>query len=270
MTLLRFEKVTVAGEGRDRLVELDLAVERGQCVFVLGPNGAGKSTLLRTALALERPEAGSVTLASKPVQAFAPSERAERVAWLPQDGYFEPALLAWEIVAAARYRFFESHQVARKQALTALGRVGAEAFAMRVGRELSGGEQQRVKLACLLAQEAPLLLLDEPGNHLDPGQQLEAYRLLGELWSSGLTLVCVTHDINLVSLVGAKEQLRVIGLCQGRLSFDTRLSDPNLASHLTRLFNTQFRHTLVQGEDGKTRSLFHAAPGIPVDEGPRS
>ena len=124
-------------------------------------------------------------------------------------------------------------------------------------------------MACLLAQQAPLLLLDEPGNHLDPAQQLEAYRLLGDLWSGGLTLVCVTHDINLVSLVGATERIRVVGLDAGRLSFDTRLSDSDLASQLTRLFGTEFRQTFVESETGERRSLFHTEPGIPRDRGVR-
>jgi ABC-type cobalamin/Fe3+-siderophores transport system ATPase subunit len=202
-------------------------------------------------------------LGSDPVLALSPRERAQRVAWLPQDRAFEPSLLTWEIVAAARYRFRESHEVRRERALEALARVKSESLASRVGRELSGGEQQRVKLACLLAQEAPLLLLDEPGNHLDPAQQLEAYRLLGQLWSSGRTLVCVTHDINLVSLVAPAPQVRVLGLDAGGLVFDTRLSDPELSSHLTRLFGAEFRHTIVRSDSGEPRWLFHAAPGIP-------
>jgi iron complex transport system ATP-binding protein len=267
MNLLSFEKVTVPGRVRARLFELDLEIGLGECVFVLGPNGAGKSTLLRTALALEAPASGAVMLNGDSVFSLSPRERAARVAWLPQDRSFDPRLLSWEIVAAARFRFGESHEVARAAALQALKRVGADAFATCVARELSGGEQQRVKLACLLAQEAPLVLLDEPGNHLDPVQELEAYRLLGELWSSGLTLLCVTHDINLVSLVGAKERIRVLGLDAGRLSFDTRLSDVNLPEHLSRLFGAEFRQTFVADETRGTRSLFHAAPGIPGGDG---
>jgi iron complex transport system ATP-binding protein len=238
VTLLTFDKVTVVGAaGRARLSEFDLRIERSECVFVLGPNGAGKSTLLRTALGLERVATGSVQLEAEPVRALGPRERARRVAWLPQDQYFEASLLAWEVVASARYRFFESQKVSRRHAFDALRRVGAEALGMRIGRELSGGEQQRVKLACLLAQDSPLLLLDEPGNH-----------------------------INLVSLVGPREKIRVVGLDAGRLVFDTRLSDPDLASDLSCLFGTQFRHTLVEDDRGAKRSLYHAVPGVPRDE----
>ena len=96
------------------------------------------------------------------------------------------------------------------------------------------------RIAALLAQEARLLLLDEPANHLDPGQQLESYRLLGELWRTGLGILLVTHDVNLLSAIGDAERLRVAGLNKARLEFEARLDDAALPKHLTKLFGLSF------------------------------
>jgi iron complex transport system ATP-binding protein len=225
-------------------------------VFLLGPNGAGKSTLLRAVLGLETPTAGKVSVGGDATLDLPPRERARRVAWLPQSQPTERSLRVWELVAAARFRFLESPTVARRQAETALGRVGAAVFSERLAYQLSGGEQQRVKLACLLAQEAPLLLLDEPANHLDPAQQVEVYRLLGKLWSDGLTLLCVTHDINLVPLVGVQKRVRVVGLEAGAVVFDLPLNDPSMAERLGELFGLRFQRIVLDEGTAAARTYF--------------
>ena len=103
-------------------------------------------------------------------------------------------------------------------------------------------------LAGLLAQSAPLLLVDEPANHLDPAQQIDVYRLLGELWREGKSIVLVTHDINLLRHLGDAEKVRVAGLAQGKLSFEAALTSAELPAQLGQLFGVQMRELLLDGQ----------------------
>ena len=240
MSTLRFAAVSLAGSERPRLANVDFELRPGECAFLIGPNGAGKSSILRLALGLERPSAGQVMLGDRAVSALSPRERAALLSWLPQQLTFEQALSALDVVAAARYRFGESHARARSCAREWLARVQAAALAERRVTKLSGGELQRVKLAALLAQEAPLLLLDEPANHLDPAYQLEVYRLLGAEWRRGLGILCVTHDINLLSLLPEPEKIRLFGVRAGELLFDVSYADRTLGERLTQLYGIAF------------------------------
>ena len=102
--------------------------------------------------------------------------------------------------------------------------------------------------ACLVAQEAEILLSDEPANHLDPAQQLDVYRLLGELWREGRTVLCISHDVNLLHHVGDAERVRVIGLRRGSLLFDARLSDAALPAQLGALFGVEMEALAFSGQ----------------------
>jgi iron complex transport system ATP-binding protein len=228
--------VSVVIRGRALLREVTFAARSGEFVAVLGPNGAGKTSLLRTALGLLAPSSGEVSIDGRPAHSLHGRERAARVAWLPQQLAPSEPLTALEIVMAARYRFDESRAQARKTALGALERLQAQDLRETRIDRMSGGERQRVALAALLAQEADLLLVDEPANHLDPGHQAETYRLLGELWRQGLGVVCVTHDVNLLAHAGRAAELRVLGLSGGSPTFETRYADADLALKLGDLF----------------------------------
>jgi len=240
MSTLSFASVSLAGSQRPRLHQIDLELPHAECAFLIGPNGAGKSSILRLALGLERPSSGQVLLGGRSVSELTPSERAAELAWLPQQLSFEQALSAVEVVAAARYRFREAHARARARAHEWLHEVQAAALAERRVTQMSGGELQRVKLAALLAQETPRLLLDEPANHLDPAHQIEVYRLLGGASSRGLGILCVTHDINLLGLLPDPERIRLLGVRAGELRFDTTYADPELAERLTDLYGVPF------------------------------
>ena len=236
MAELEFRELSVTLAGQKLLDRITLRVAPGEFVALIGPNGAGKTTLLKTVLALHAPSDGAVLLDGRNVSELSARERAARVAWLPQQIRADEPVTALESVAAARFRFDESHAASRRAALSALERVGAAAYAERPITRLSGGERQRVAFACLVAQEAEILLFDEPANHLDPAQQLEVYRLLGELWREGRTLLCIIHDINLLEQVADTERVRVIGLRAGRVAFDGRFADRDLPAALGALF----------------------------------
>jgi len=247
MTELEFNELSVTLKGRTLLDRVTLRIARGDFVALIGPNGAGKTTLLKAALALRAPSSGSVQLASTPVAALDARRRAALIAWLPQHIRAEEPLTGLESVAAARYRFHESHAQSKRAAERALERLGASGYANRRVTELSGGERQRVAFACLLAQEAEILLFDEPANHLDPGQQLDVYRLLGELWREGRSVLCINHDVNLLHQVGDATRVRVVGLRAGRVMFDAPFDAPDLPEHMGRLFGVEMDS--VQGSE---------------------
>ncbi len=243
------ESATVLRRGRALIDDVSLSLAEGALLALLGPNGAGKTTLLRVMLGLIEPDRGSVRMDGTPLVSLSPRQRAARVAWLPQHSQAAEELPALEVVTAARYRFDEPFAQAERQALAALERVGVGAVCRRPLGTLSGGERQRVALAALLAQQTPILLADEPGNHLDPAQQIEVYRLLGELWREGKTVVCVTHDVNLLRHLGQAARVRVVGVAHGKLAFECGLDSAELPLRLGALFGVSMRSLPL--EDGR-------------------
>ncbi|HET7538387.1 MAG TPA: ABC transporter ATP-binding protein [Polyangiaceae bacterium] len=239
MSELSFVDLSVRAGTRTLLDRVTLRIAKGEFVALIGPNGAGKTTLLRTALGLRTPSSGSVSVAGVPIAALDARKRAALIAWLPQHIRAEEPVTSLESVAAARYRFRESHAQSRRAAERALARVAASQYAERRVTELSGGERQRVAFACLIAQEADILLFDEPANHLDPGQQLDVYRLLGDLWREGRTILCINHDVNLLHQVGTATRVRVVGMRAGKISFDTPFEAATLPAQLGELFGVQ-------------------------------
>jgi iron complex transport system ATP-binding protein len=239
MAGLEFVDLSVRVAERTLLDRITLSIAPGEFVALVGPNGAGKTTLLKTALALRAPSSGSVRLQGSLVGELDARRRAALIAWLPQQIRAEEPVTSLESVAAARFRFSESHAHSRRAAELALARVGAAEYAERRVTELSGGERQRVAFACLVAQEAEILLFDEPANHLDPAQQLDVYRLLGQLWREGRTILCINHDVNLLHQVGDAARLRVVGLRAGSFVFDAPLDAASLPAQLGNLFGVE-------------------------------
>jgi iron complex transport system ATP-binding protein len=244
---LRLERVSVHRRGRALLDHVDVTLETGQLLALLGPNGAGKTTLLRTMLGLVAADSGQVWLGDDALSTQGARERAARIAWLPQHSNAAEELSALDVVRAARFRFDEPFGTTTREARLALARVGVAEVAERPLGTLSGGERQRVSLAGLLAQDAPILLVDEPANHLDPAQQIDVYRLLGELWREGRSVVCVTHDVNLLRHLGAPASVRVAGVAQGRLRFECPLDAADLPEQLGALFGVHM-HALTLGD----------------------
>jgi iron complex transport system ATP-binding protein len=245
---LELAGVTVRRRGRALLDHLSIRVESGQLLALVGPNGAGKTTLLRVMLGLVAPDGGSVSIDGAGAPSLTPRERAARVAWLPQHSQAAEELPAIEAVMAARFRFDEPLAHSEREARQVLERVGVLDVSSRPLGTLSGGERQRVALASLLAQGAPILLVDEPANHLDPAQQIDVYRLLGELWREGRSVVLVTHDVNLLRHLGSASAVRVAGIARGQLAFEHALDAAELPARLAELFGVRLRTLEIDGQ----------------------
>lgn len=203
---------------RPLLADMSFTVGQAEFVAVLGPNGVGKTTLLRALAGMLRPRHGSVRIAEREVGALTPAERSREIAFVTADDIFADRLTVREVVAAGRYphhrwwewREGEHDTIAIAQALQA---VHLSDFAGREFATLSSGERQRAWIALAFAQEAPLLLLDEPTSHLDVRVAQEILALLRAQVSAGKTVVCVLHDPN----EAAAYADRVLLLAGGRI-----------------------------------------------------
>jgi zinc/manganese transport system ATP-binding protein len=176
---------------------LSLDVERGELLAVLGPNGAGKTTLLRLILGLVKPTAGRVL-----VQGEQPSSRRSRIGYVPQQRAFDRdlPLRGRDLVALGLdgHRFGLRRSRADRHVVDeAIAAVDAYGFADRPVGRLSGGEQQRLRIAQLLAQQPDLILADEPLLSLDLAQQQTVIALLDAQRRTARTpVIFVTHDVN--------------------------------------------------------------------------
>jgi iron complex transport system ATP-binding protein len=205
-----------AGE-RTILGPLDLEVRRGECLAVVGSNGAGKTTLLRLLTGLLRPSGGELRYGDRAYAALSRRELARRIAYVPQIRPSRVPLKVEEVVLLGRYPHLSRLQIAPRAAdfaavEEALAVVGIAGLKGRPVDELSGGERQAVYIAAALAQQAELLVLDEPTLHLDARHQHDLASLLLRLKSGAdRTVVLATHDLNLASLLGDRLLALVAG-----------------------------------------------------------
>ncbi|MEM8792493.1 MAG: ABC transporter ATP-binding protein [Pseudomonadota bacterium] len=214
MTALTLEDLSVELGGRPVLDGISLTVAPGECAGLIGPNGAGKSTLMRAALGLV-PAEGSSSLAAMPRR-----ERALAAAWLPQAREIAWGMTVEEIVALGRTPHRRPGAPLGPEDQAAIDRAMAEAdvtdFSTRDATRLSGGEQARVLLARALAQDAPIILADEPVAGLDPAHQIAAMEVFAAHAGEGGAVVTALHDLGLA----ARWCTRLVLLDQGRIIAD--------------------------------------------------
>ena len=202
---------------------VDLAVSSGEVVVIIGPNGAGKSTLLRLMAGVLAPDEGRVELGGVPIGGLDARARAREVALVPQSLYSLPDLTVGEFVNQGRYahgggvaarllgRGAASLAADRRAVQAALAQADLEALGERPLSTLSGGQRQRALVARALAQEAQVVLVDEPTNSLDPRHQVQVFRVIAGLGCEGRAAVVVTHDLNLASQFGTRVVLMDAG-----------------------------------------------------------
>jgi len=185
-----------------------IAAPAGQITAVVGPNGSGKSTLVRALLGRIALERGTISVAGTDVATLTPRERARRVAVVPQRESTAFALPVRELVAFGRHPHlggFAGWTSADDDAVsTAIEAAGVAQLIDRSSDELSGGEWQRVRIARALAQAAPALVLDEPTTFLDIAHEMSVFELLASLAASGIAVLLVSHQLNLVARFAAQ------------------------------------------------------------------
>jgi iron complex transport system ATP-binding protein len=199
--MISLTNVALTAGKRTVLAQIDATFERGAFTAVLGANGAGKTTLLRGIAGLRAPAEGTIRIDGIEVHALPATQRALRVAMIAADEVVLEGLTVREVVATGRFahhRWWEWNELPhdREAVARALDDVDLVDFASRPIETLSSGERQRAWIALGLAQETPVLLLDEPTSHLDVRAAHDVLRLLRGLCAAGKTIVCVLHDVN--------------------------------------------------------------------------
>jgi len=187
---------------RQLIADLNWLVQDGECWSVIGRNGAGKSTLLRTLAGLRPPDGGHVAISGRALNEWPLAELARQRAFLAQSRSDAFAYTVIETVLSARHPYHDNRywEGGEDQAIAmkSLEAMEVAELAARDVRTLSGGERQRVAIAAMLAQDTPLLLLDEPANALDLGHQVGVMKVLSQLCrEQGKTAVMIGHDLTL-------------------------------------------------------------------------
>ena len=206
--MLQTQDLLLKAGSRTLIQGLSWHVAPGECWSIIGRNGAGKSTLLRTLAGLHRADAGTVSIRGRELSAWDPAELARERAFLAQSRHDAFAYSVIETVLSARHpyhanRYWEGSDD-HHAAMQALDAMEVADLAARDVRTLSGGERQRVAIAAMLAQETPLLLLDEPANALDLAHQVSTMALLSRLCrEQGKTVVMIGHDLNLAHRISS-------------------------------------------------------------------
>lgn len=233
--MLSIQSLSVAYQGHIVLEDLNLSIERGEILAVVGPNGVGKSTLVRALSGVVPQRGGRITLDGVDLTRLSPMQRARLMAVVPQARELPGAFTVYQTVLLGRTPYlswlgtagYGDHAAVRQ----ALEHTHALDLAERRVGELSGGEQQRVLLARALAQDAPVLLLDEPTTHLDLQHQSNLLNLVRkQAREKNLTVLMVLHDLNSASLYADRVALMVAGQIYACGIPDEVLTSQNLSS----------------------------------------
>lgn len=249
-------KELTLGYGKTDIVRgVTLTIHRAEIVTIIGPNGSGKSTLLKALARILPLRSGRIELEGQDIWEQPMRQVAQRIAFLPQSADLPADITVMELVRMGRlpHRGFWDgfSQTDAEASESALRQTGLLSFAGRPLTALSGGEQQRVRLAMALAQQPEILLLDEPTTYLDICHQLALMELVERLHDTlGLTVIMVLHDLNqamrysshLVAIAdgrvmadGVPEDVFTCDLVRNLYGVDSLVQDMELAGRRTRL-----------------------------------
>ena len=217
---LTVEDLHFSYPGNPVLMGVSFQAEKGEFLSILGPNGTGKSTLLRCILGLLTPLKGTARIDGQNIAGMTAAELARRIAYIPQSHspVFNYSVMDMVLMGTASQvgSFSSPGKKQREAALAALKKFGIEGLAGSGYQNISGGQRQLVLIARAIAQDAELLIMDEPSSSLDFGNKIRLMQAVRELAAEGYTIIQSTHDPESAFLYSDK----ILALSEGRvLSF---------------------------------------------------
>jgi iron complex transport system ATP-binding protein len=225
-------------------------IEKGDFVSLLGPNGCGKSTLLKLIGRLLNPVVGRIKYSGIDISEIPLKEYAKLISYVPQNNYSIFPFTVYEIVMMGRTPYlgtlgFETAKD-KRMVMDALDVMGIVDLKSKSINEISGGEAQRAFIARALAQNPQLILLDEPNAHLDIEHQISIYELLNKLSANhGLTIISVSHDLNLIGLFSQK----IAFMINGKISIQGNKKDVLTEENIKKIFNVESTVLFSQEKD---------------------
>jgi iron complex transport system ATP-binding protein len=249
MSMIHAKNVFFSYNGHEVLRDISLDIEAEEFVGLIGPNGSGKTTLLKLMEGILQPREGEILVKGSPVEEMKRRDLARIMAVVPQEPPAVFPFLVQEVVLMGRAPHLETWQLEGKRdyeiVTRAMEMTDTLHLADRPMDRLSGGERQRVLIARALAQEPQIILLDEPTAFLDIRHQVEFFNLIKSLnMDQGLTVLAVTHDINLASLYCQ----RIILLGEGQIRVIGRPHDVVTEEHMQAVYHTPVfvdRHPII-------------------------
>jgi len=239
----------------DAVAHVSGAVGLRGLTAVIGPNGAGKSTLAHLLAGLLVPSSGEITLRGRTLASWPRVEVARQVGFVAQaeDGVFP--VTSRQLVAMGRFPYLgpwhRAEPTDQARVMEALSQVGAAQFADRLVSTLSGGERQRVRIARALAQNASVLLLDEPTASLDVRHEVEVFQLLRTLADAGATAVVITHNLSMAARLADTALL----MARGKVLAAGPPRDVMTSDTLSAAYEWPVDVALHHGADGSTFPL---------------
>lgn len=240
-TIIELKNLSIGYGNKSVLQDVNAKINKGEIVGIIGCNGAGKSTLLKTIRGLLPKQSGEILYFGRKVESFSEKELAREVAYLQQNVEVGFGYTGKDIVLAGRYpymKWWKGESISDEElALKCMEYTGTKELAERPVNEVSGGQKQRILLAKVLAQQTPILFLDEPTTGLDMVYQEEIFRFSKALAEMGKTILMVVHELNLA----AKYCGRIILLGEGTVIADGRPDNVFTEKILSKAYNAPVR-----------------------------
>jgi len=239
--LIEIENFSFSIDRKSILKDISVSIKKGEYVSIVGPNGAGKTTLIKCLNRILSGGTGTIEVEGKQLDTYKQKDLARRISYVPQANGHHFSFSVREFIMMGRYPYISPFSSVSAQDEAAVERAikltGTKKWADRLITTLSGGERQKVLIAAALAQEADVLLLDEPITFLDPGYQDEIYAILKSInLDQGITIISATHDINSAVLHSQK----IIALKEGSLCFFGSPRDIMNNDKLYKLYGKSF------------------------------
>ena len=240
-TIIELKNLSIGYGNKSVLQDVNAKINKGEIVGIIGCNGAGKSTLLKTIRGLLPKQSGEILYFGRKLESFSEKELAREVAYLQQNVEVGFGYTGKDIVLAGRYpymKWWKGESISDEElALKCMEYTGTKELAERPVNEVSGGKKQRILLAKVLAQQTPILFLDEPTTGLDMVYQEEIFRFSKALAKMGKTILMVVHELNLA----AKYCSRIILLGEGTVIADGRPDNVFTEKILSKAYNAPVR-----------------------------